>query len=376
MNSTLFSASLIVIALALTSCGKDEVFEKPSLPINNSYQSPDYLVNAAEAIAFVNQLDEMAELAESVRTQGVTVSQLQMLDKFNVGNPSLRDFTTNYFASVLEGSNGYFQALEDASSGGLFTPGNTSNQGGYFEGRVFDETGVEPHEFIDKGLYGAALYNHAASFMNSSISIEDVDKIIALFGANPSFPNSGSSNVSAPDINMANYAARRDKNNGNGLYSQFKNSAISLRVAIAAGSEYLDERNKALKDLQMAWEKANAATIINYCHAAISKFSMTNPSDADKAAGLHSYSEGLGFMHGWRTVPQEFKMITDAQIDEILNLMNAPSGEVATSYTFVTDAVNQLPKLQTVISKLQTIYSFSNQDIEDFKKNWVAEQGR
>ncbi|MEX1190101.1 MAG: hypothetical protein WED33_12645 [Bacteroidia bacterium] len=376
MKNTKISVSLITLALAFTSCGKDEVFEKPSLPSGTSYQSPDYTVNAVNAIAFVNQLDEMAALAESVRTQGITVTQQQMLDKFNVGNPSLRDFTTNFFTSLLEGNDGYFQSLQDASSGGLFTPGDTSNEGGYFEGRVFDERGKEPHELIDKGLYGAALYNYATSFMNAEIRVEDVDKIIALFGANPSFPNSGSTNAAQPDINMANYAARRDKNDGNGLYTQFRNSAITLRIAILAGSEYQDERNAAIKALQEAWEKANAATIINYCHSAIAKFSMTNPTNADMAAGLHSYSEGLGFMVGWRSIPQQFKMISDNQIDAILVLMNAPVGEEATSYTFVTDAVNQLPKLQSVITELKNIYGFSSQDIEDFKKNWVAEQGR
>jgi hypothetical protein len=175
---------------------------------------------------------------------------------------------------------------------------------------------------------------------------------------------------------MANYAARRDKNDGNGIYTDFKKAAIALRAYIIGGTSFNAKRDQELKNLKTAWEQANAATIINYCHAAIDKFSMTSPTNADIASGLHAYSEGVGFVWGWKTIAQQHKIITDAQIDEILVLLNAPADATPTSYTFVTDAVNQVPKLQTVISKLQSIYSFSNQDIEDFKRNWVADQGR
>ena len=59
-----------------------------------------------------------------------------------------------------------------------------------------------------------------------------------------------------------------------------------------------------------------------------------------------------------------------------LTLLNAPVGGTPQSYLFVTDALNQLPKLQQVIAKLKNLYGFSDQEIEDFKKNWVKEQGR
>jgi hypothetical protein len=175
---------------------------------------------------------------------------------------------------------------------------------------------------------------------------------------------------------MAGYAARRDKNDGKGLYSQFKNNAIKLQAAVKAGNDYKAQQTEALNALKTAWEKANAATIINYCHATLSRLSATNPSENDIAAALHAYSEGVGFIHGWKTIPQKHKIITDAQIDEILALFNAPSGQTPTSYKFATDPVNELPKIQQVIDKLKAIYGFSNQDLEDFKKNWVNEQGR
>jgi predicted house-cleaning noncanonical NTP pyrophosphatase (MazG superfamily) len=47
-----------------------------------------------------------------------------------------------------------------------------------------------------------------------------------------------------------------------------------------------------------------------------------------------------------------------------------------TSYKFATDSVNELSKLSTVISKLKTKYNFSDQEVEEFRNNWVAVQGR
>ena len=57
-------------------------------------------------------------------------------------------------------------------------------------------------------------------------------------------------------------------------------------------------------------------------------------------------------------------------------LLNAPYNGTPTSYKFATDPANELPKLTTIIGKLQAKYGFSNQQEEDFKNNWVAVQGR
>ena len=91
---------------------------------------------------------------------------------------------------------------------------------------------------------------------------------------------------------------------------------------------------------------------------------------------MHSYSECVGFIHGWRTFSQSDKKITDAQIDEMLTLLLAPATGSTTSELFITDTFNQLPKLTQVINQLKNIYGFSDQDIEDFKTNWVAAQAR
>ncbi|WP_027001587.1 hypothetical protein [Hugenholtzia roseola] len=367
---------LAVLSLVFTSCKDDKEDEKPALQIPNSYDGAAFAANTAAEQALKGNLTKLTDEMKKGRTNGTSVDVSALNTLFTTGSPALNTSSTSYYAALISGSNGYLAELAKAS-GGTYTLGAPMGEGGTMGGYLFDENGIEMEQLVEKGLFGAALYFQATkTFEAATLTPADIDKIVALFGANPTFPNSNSSNVEQPDGVMAGYAARRDKNDGNGLYSQFKNNAIKLQAAVKAGNDYKTEQTEALNALKTTWEKANAATIINYCHATLSRLSATNPSENDIAAALHAYSEGVGFLHGWKTIPQAHRIITDAQIDEILALFNAPSGQVPTSYKFATDPVNELPKIQQAIDRLKAIYAFSNQDIEDFKKNWVSEQGR
>ena len=175
---------------------------------------------------------------------------------------------------------------------------------------------------------------------------------------------------------MANYAARRDKNNGQGYYSQLKKAFISLKTAVKAGSAYNKERDAAVATIKSTWEKVNAATVVNYLHSITATMSATAPTDAQKAAALHAHGECAGFLLGWYQLPAADKKITDADIEFLLNLLHTPVAGAQKPYLFITDPVNNLSRLTQAIQKIKTIYGFTDTEIEDFKKNWVAEQGR
>ncbi|MEZ4686279.1 MAG: hypothetical protein R3B47_09490 [Bacteroidia bacterium] len=110
------------------------------------------------------------------------------------------------------------------------------------------------------------------------------------------FPNSDdASNHSNPDLFVAKYTARRDKNDGNGFYSQMQAAFIKLQAAIAAGDDYEEERDEAIAVIKDVWEKATMATIINYGYSAISKLSATNPGEADQASALTHIAKPWAF---------------------------------------------------------------------------------
>lgn len=370
-----------VLALGmLNSCKKDDnTNDKTPLTIPTEYDSSTFNANTSTQIALISQLSALTAEAQKGRNANNTVSSSELENLFNTGTLALSSEITSYYKNKLEGEPGWFNKLAQAS-GKTWIPAtpDANTTGGVYGGYLFDAYGVEPEQLIEKGQFNATLYNHAVKLMSGNISLETVDQLVAIFGAKPAFANSGSNNVDAAirDRAMANYAARRDKNDGKGMYAQIKKSFITLQAAVKAGSTYNPERDKALKDIQILWEKINAATVINYCHAPISGLSGTNPTEAQIGAALHAIGEGIGFIHGFKTINPQFRKITDAQIDEILELFNAPANGTASTYKFATDAVNELPKLVQAIAKLQSIYGFTPQEIEDFKSNWVNVQQR
>ncbi|MDN3688504.1 hypothetical protein [Cyclobacterium jeungdonense] len=376
-NRYLTLIALFVLGLAFFSCDNEEDPTPPELQIPTAYDGTDFSSATATEAAVLTQLSALAAEAQRGR-QGQTVSLETLESLYAAGNPSVEDISTTYYAQRLTGTGGWLDELAKASGGSVYTPGEPQGQGGTLGGYLFDENGLEMEQIAEKGLFGAALYNHATTLLSGQMTSENVDQVLAVFGATPAFSNSGSSNVASGERDrfMANYAARRDKNDGNGLYSQMKAAFLKLQAATKAGQEYQEGKEEAISEVKLLWEKANAATIINYCHATISRLSATNPSSEDMGAALHAYSEAVGFLHGWRTISEVDKRISDAQIDQLLVLFNAPQDGVPTSYKFATDPVNELPKLTLVIEQLKSLYEFSTQDIEDFKKNWVSEQGR
>jgi hypothetical protein len=358
-----------------SACSNEEDPKKP-LIIPAVYDASAYANNISTQNTVLANLTAQVNEAKKGRTPGSVVTLVSLQNLYAIGTPALKTVSTTYYTGKMEGANGYMDELAKAS-GGTYLPGAPTGQGGTYGGYLFDENGLEFEQLIEKGQYGAVLYKHATDLLSEPLTVETVDQLIAIFGASPAFANTGTAaNSATPDKFLANYAARRDKNDGNGFYTQLATAFIKLQAALKAGDAYMQEQKEAIDAIKLTWEKVNAATVINYCHVATSTLSSTSVTDAQKSSALHAIGEGIGFTHGWKTIPSSFKKITDTEIDEVLVLLNAPANGTATVYKFATDAVTELPKLQQVITKLKGIYGFTDQEIEDFKSNWVSLQGR
>ncbi|GAB4420001.1 MAG: hypothetical protein OHK0039_33060 [Bacteroidia bacterium] len=374
MNTPTFrlSAGLLLVLILFAACKR----EKLPLDLPDAYDASTFAASTTTEAAVRTALANLTREMQLGRTAGTTVALTSLSDLYAAGSPSLASITTTYYRGRIEGAEGWLANIALAS-GGTYTPGEPQGNGGVYGGYLLDENGLELEQLVEKGLFSAAMYHHAVSLMQGTITRETADRLVSIFGAHPDFPNTTTAaNAANPDRFMAQYGARRDKNDGTGLYSQMEAAFIQLQAAIEAGEEYDEERDEALETLRSTWEKICFATVINYCHTAISKLSATNPTDADKASAIHAYGEAVGFTHGWRTLPQGYRTITDSQIDALLVLLNAPYDGTPTSYKFLTDPVNELPKLVQVIDDVQVIYGFTDQEVEDFRENWVSKQGR
>jgi hypothetical protein len=376
MKIRLKALTLPLVALIFASCSKDEVVNQTaaSLTIPTFYDSLEFMQNTQTQVLAKANFDYIVAEVKKGRTVTNSVSAQNMLNAFESGNPSLASVTTSFYSNMLKGSNGWFEVAKNVSRK-TYHPDSTMNVGGVYISYLFDKNGAEPEQMIEKGLFGAALANQTFALISNNPTLESVDKAIDLIGATPHFKNSGNTIYgSAADKYLANYIARRDKNDGKGFYSLLKFNFIKLRAAIKAGSAFDKEKQEAIGAIKLICEQANFATVVNYCHASIANLSKTTLNDTIKSSTLHALSECIGFTMGWKTVSG--KKITDTQIDEILTLLNAPTNDNIKPVLFLTDRINQIGKLQEIITKVKNIYGFSNEQIEDFKKNWVAEQKR
>lgn len=370
MNRATYLLLCTVLLALLAGCEQDP----EPLMVPDQYDGSNFAANAATELAVLEQLSTLTGTIKAGRDASVTVSATQATVEFNAGNPSLATLATPYYSGLVSG---WLPEVE-AASGKTFTFTEApSGTGGVAGGYLFDENGLELEQMVEKGLFGAALYNHAITLMSGDIDETTADRLVAIFGAQPEFVNSDNGDLhSNADAFMAKYAARRDPADGTGLYTSIRDAFIRLQAAAAAGPDYQSDVDAALADIQELWEKANAATVINYLTTTITRLSAANPSEDEIGGAMHAYSEAVGFLHGWRTLNTDYRLITDGQIDQLLVLMNAPAGETPTSYLLVTDSFNELGDLQTAIDELQSIYGFTDAEVASFALNQVNAQGR
>lgn len=397
MNSSfVIRAMCVALVVAVAACKEDDKVTTPPPP---DLQIPSVYDSTGYAATVVTESQVRAQLAAlTIRMQvgrhmdsTVTLAVLQSL----YNGTTLRTVTGASYQSKIDvalpelaraSGKGVRYAWENAPTGdGGVIPSTVGGRAGY----LFDENVLEMEQVVEKGLFAAAMYNHAVSLISAgNITEATIHKLVEIYGAKPGFGNNERNSDPNRDRFSAQYAARRsDSANANSLYAQIKRNLITAQAAVKGGSAFNAQRDQALADFKLNWEKALMATVINYCHSTLAGLTQANRDDAVVASAMHAYGECIGFLSGWKAVPANQRRITDAQIDELLDLLRAPFDQTASaqSYLFLSNssATAQLFRLDGrndpntgVIERLAQIYGFSNAEVEDFRRNWVAFQNR
>ncbi len=336
------------------------------LALPASYDASAFESNAATERDVIVRFDAFlqpmkdAELSPAVKP---TSSELAAL--FDAGSPSLRSLTTSYYQSRVDG---WLTSFEAAAGNGWQPAEPPAANGGIYEKWIFDERGTDLRQAIEKGMFAATHYARARAIADSEPGPAAIDRVLVLFGAHPSFPQDDK-HPDHPDRFSAQYAKRRDDKTDPepGLYRRLKASFIEARTAAAAGEACKAERDAAVSAIFDGWERVLAATVIYYVNDATKKLTVDPPTDADTAAGLHSLGEATGFVHGFRQLEASHKQITDAEIDELLALLNAPASGPVDTYEFATDTASHISKLAGVSAKLKDIYAFTDAEMVKFE---------
>lgn len=362
-----------ITLLLLSACSK----AKSPLIVPSEYDSTTFINNITNQDVLRLQYNTLLAEVRKGRISGQVVQYNQLSTLLNTGEPSLKMCSTPYFATQMDTTTVGWLADLAESSGQTYIPGLSSTQGGVYHGYLFNEKGLEIEQLIEKGLLNAAFYYQVTQLIQDGVSLEEVDQMVALFGANPTFPNtSNAAKTSTPDLLMARYAAQRDKNDATGLYSRIKEAFIRLQAAVQAGDKYRPEQDKAVADILVLWEKISFASTIYFCERFRTIMSKSNIEEAERAQALHHYAEAVGMIYGWRTIAKDYKMMSDPEIDVLLSRLRVAPGMSAQSYLFIIDPYNAFPNIFQVEQTIQVKYQFTPAEMEDFKKDWVLEQGR
>ncbi len=370
MNIKKLSLSVFAFTLlAFTSCERNEE-ETPALIVPTTYDATSYTANVVGEYELRTNFISFINEAKKGRVAVTVVTEAKLKELYEAGTNSIsNNATVAQRAEYLL----LFKEIEKASKGAAYQLGKAPSiniDGGVAGGYLFDETGLELEQILDKGSFGSIFYNKAIAILANPTAV-NLDKALALYGANPTFPNTPTATKTAqPDILMANYGARRTKTVGStgGLYIEVRDAFIKAQAAIKAGDKYNSDRDAAIATILLKWEQINAATVINYLFDVDAKLNAANVTESAKAAAMHSYGECVGFLKGFKGISK--KKITDAQIDGALTKMYQTS-----AYQLVDDK-DKVAQLKIVRDNLQAIYGFSETQMAEFKLNFVSLEGR
>lgn len=332
------------------------------LVIPTTYTSTNYASNAeTEGVV----MDELSALVSACNSAEENAHGETPVADFTIGSTIASVTVDDYKALAEDWALELVKAANSADS--FMIPGSEGpadgQEGGLADSRLLDENGLEIEQMLDKGMYGAALYNHAAAVIEAgNLTTGDIDKLVEIFGTDASW-DAGSAGAAAK------YAVRRSDNTAEtGFFYAMKTNLLTAKAAIEAGEEHDADRDAALAAYLMNWEKSNFATVINYCYGARKKIQEASSpmTMAEVGSALHSYAEGVGFAHGFKGVSN--KKITDAQIDSILEKLLAEAGETPESYRFLSEA-QLMTNFGEIISDIQAIYEFTDEEVEFFYDN-------
>ncbi|MDW8363990.1 MAG: hypothetical protein RMK74_16485 [Myxococcales bacterium] len=311
----------------------------------------------------------MGRMREAEMSLDVRPTAMELRASFDGGAPSLRSLTSPYYAALIDG---WIDAFA-AAAGRSFTPADPPpEQGGLWVSWIFDRRGTDLRQAIEKGSFGAMHLRTAAALLSTDGSPQAVDRALALFGARPSFPRDDSASNPERDRYAAQYAKRRDDPSDGtpGLYRRMRERFLVLRGAAMGGEPCREAHRAAVRALLQEWERVLLATVVYYVQDAATKIGGAAPTEMQLASALHGIGEAVGFVHGLRRLDHPDRILTDAQIDELLGLLRSPPGASAEVYRFVTDPAGELSRLTMVARRIGEIYGFSPAEMEGFRTNY------
>lgn len=335
----------------------------------DTYPGDEFTANAAaelELRARLKALNDAMKAAEA--SVAVTPTAAELAALYAAGSPSLESTTMPSYRAVMADVFARFEA----AAGNTWTPSEPPiGAGGLYGAYLFTERGVDLRQVMEKGLFGAAHYAEAARLLTPTATAKEVDRVLALFGANPSFPMDDKAPVN-PDVHSAVYAKRRTNAAAAtpGPYLAIKQAFLTARQSVSQGDACAHRRDEAFTTIRRQWERALVGTVVFYLTSAATTLEKPTATDAEKAGALHGIGEAYAFLMGLRAVEPSTRTVSDAELDQLLATLKVSDLAATVAYRYVTDPASSVDALTTAIAQVQAAWDFSAEEINAFRVNY------
>lgn len=336
--------SLAVLSLTVIACKKKNI--TPVVNGGSSYTIPttynftdgagNNTVNYAGQTDRLNQLAEMITYAESGETSVISAQVLRDMFSNANGNANgafsfsssrqLRNkcfsldtsLILSYFDAIATASNSYAQTATSSQAGTL-----TSGSSTY----LLAANGFEYSEVIEKSIMGnvfmyQALNHYMASpqmNVDNTTAVDPTngafytqqehhwDEAFGYFGVPTDFPSTVPSDFWGKYCNTANSVL--------GSNDVMMNNFLKGRAAIV--NNKTADRDAAIVQIRIMWEKIAATKAMQYLDQAVTNFGT------DQAKTLHVLSEAYGFVYSLRFAPIETRVMTTSEVDATLAMFGS-----------------------------------------------------
>lgn len=350
--------------------------------ISATYEGAGFAANAAGELALRSQLAALNGAMRAAETDlAVTPTAAELQALYEAGDVSLRDVTTAYYDVVMLE---HFERFASAA-GNTWTPmAPPSGPGGRYGSYIFSSQGIDLRQGVEKGAFHAVFFNHAWSLRDEPFDLTRLDRLLASYGAHPTFPGDSETTDPAvqpnPDRIGAQYAERRSPKDpadssqpldpsAPGPYFRIADAFRAAQAALQVGDECDAELEAAIDTIFAEWERAMFATVVYYLNDAYIKLTIDNPTLDQLAGGLHGFGEVVGFVHGWKGLPADARTISDEEVDALLELLGAPTTGDVLAYQLLTDSATAAPRLLDGIAYVASVYGFTPAELESFETN-------
>lgn len=360
MNRLVISSLSLAVLFA---CGPAA---QPVVCTAEVYPDENYATNAAAELELRTRFETLIEKMETASTARPTAAEMEAL--FIAGTPSLSDLSTD---AARVGIREAFAKTELAAATPWAPADPPVGYGGLYGTHVYNERGVDLPETVEKLLLGGMQYMETARLMKDTATVADIDRMVALFGASPSFPMDDKAAVD-PDVMVAKYAKKRTNPEAAipGPYLAIKRAFMNARASVKGGSACAQQRTEAFAQIREQWERVLLGTTVYYLNTAGNTLARATPTTAEQAGALHQIGEALGFLRGLKALPAEHRIIADAQLDQVLTTLGGTALASAEAYKYITAPNATLDKLALAVTQIQAARQFTREEIATFKESY------